>query len=112
MRLSSAQSLWSFTAWNSSPASQAEPMMSPSRWAISSVLGMMGTRLKYCRLEAEISWYRCLRPILFLARMMMCLGKRLDLLPWGRSFSIWGLMSWRRRMPSSRSSFSKNGISM
>ena len=56
-------------------------MISPSRWVMSSVLGMMGTRLKYCRLEAEISWYRCLRPILFLARMMMCLGKRLVLLP-------------------------------
>ena len=39
----------------SSPASQAEPTMIPSRWATSSLLGMMGTRLKYFRLEAEMS---------------------------------------------------------
>ena len=56
MRFSSSQSLWSTTALNSSPASQAEPIISPSRWAISSLLGMVGTRLKYFRLDAEISW--------------------------------------------------------
>ena len=28
----------------------------PPRWAISSLLGMVGTRLKYFRLDAEISW--------------------------------------------------------
>ena len=56
MRRSSAQSLWSVTARNSSPASQAEPMISPSRCAISSLFGMIGTRLKYLRFDAEMSW--------------------------------------------------------
>ena len=42
MRLSSSQSLSAVTAWNSSPASQAEPMMSPSRFSLMTDLGMMG----------------------------------------------------------------------
>ena len=50
MRLSSAQLLCAMTAWNSSPASQAEPMMSPSRQCSSSDFGMIGTRLKYLML--------------------------------------------------------------
>ena len=85
--------------------------MSPSRWAASSVLGMVGTRLKYFRLDAEISWYKCFSPSLFLARMMMCLGNR-DLLPLGRSFSISPLICCRLWMPSSLSIFSKNGMSI
>ena len=42
MRFSSAQSLPSTTARNSSPASQAEPMISPSRFSLMRDLGMMG----------------------------------------------------------------------
>ena len=56
MRFSSSQSLWSFTAWNSSPASQAAPTITPSRCSFSRLLGMVGTRLKYFKLEAEIIW--------------------------------------------------------
>ena len=36
--------------------SQAEPMIKPSRCAKSSLFGMIGTRLKYLRFDAEMSW--------------------------------------------------------
>ena len=42
MRLSSAKSFRFTTAWNSSPASQAEPMIRPSRCWLIRLLGMMG----------------------------------------------------------------------
>ena len=54
MRFSSSSLLPSRMAWNNSPASQAEPMISPSRRLRISDLGIRGTRLKYSRLELEI----------------------------------------------------------
>ena len=42
MRFSSSQSLPSVRARNSSPASQAEPIISPSRFSLIRDLGMMG----------------------------------------------------------------------
>ena len=85
--------------------------MMPSRCSSSRLLGMVGTRLKYFRLEAEIIWYRFFSPTLFRAIRMMCLGKRLVLLPRGRSFSISRFTAWRVWMPRSWSIFQK-GISI
>ncbi len=83
MRFSSSQSLWSTTARNSSPASQADPMMSPSRWAASSVLGMMGKRLKYFRLEADTSWIQVLEPQLVFSQNNNVLGPAMVLIAQG-----------------------------
>ena len=56
MRFNSSSLLPSKIAWNNSPASQAEPIISPSRSRRSSDFGIRGTRLKYFRLESEIKW--------------------------------------------------------
>ena len=54
MRRSSVSLLPRSTASNTSPASQAEPMMRPSRYSISRLLGMVGLRLKYFRYDREM----------------------------------------------------------
>ena len=67
IRSSSRSSLPPMTARNSSPASQAEPMISPSRFSSMRDLGMMGKRLKCSRWALDTSLYRLRRPVWFFA---------------------------------------------
>ena len=110
--MSSSQSFPSTTARNSSPASQAEPMMSPSRFSLMRDLGMMGVALEVFQVGQGDELIQVAQPHLVLGQDDQVLGLAAHLSrPPLRSLGMAGLISPRVCTPMA-SSFSKKGGSM